>query len=318
MARNRLRAIGRVLIIFASLLIGILIGCGIAAARGKECKESNSEIVVFNENTRIKYAETNAKKFSLKYEETSGNSASFVIGSSGKAFVFRIVQEDLEADLSKAKVILNHADFYFDTNKAELLGTDANFVGDHKLMYNGNKQSGKDNFEISLAYDGEIQSSIIVKLIEETKSVWDWVMGILSSAVGTTLSITAGLTVLWRAVLKVYNMGKTDKKSLVSKDEFKEFEDSMRKDMRGYATQIQKSCTESVMNVVEREMKPMDDIKETADNMKIVKAQVDSSLKNIEEKYDEIKQIGDTVRVLNVKVNRLEYGKETASERRTE
>ena len=65
-------------------------------------------------------------------------------------------------------------------------------------------------------------------------------------------------------------------------------------------------------------MKPMDDIKETADNMKIVKAQVDSSLKNIEEKYDEIKQIGDTVRVLNVKVNRLEYGKETASERRTE
>ena len=72
------------------------------------------------------------------------------------------------------------------------------------------------------------------------------------------------------------------------------------------------------MNVVEREMKPMDDIKETADNMKIVKAQVDSSLKNIEEKYDEIKQIGDTVRVLNVKVNRLEYGKETASERRTE
>ena len=92
----------------------------------------------------------------------------------------------------------------------------------------------------------------------------------------------------------------------------------MRKDMRGYATQIQKSCTESVMNVVEREMKPMDDIKETADNMKIVKAQVDSSLKNIEEKYDEIKQIGDTVRVLNVKVNRLEYGKETASERRTE
>ena len=37
-----------------------------------------------------------------------------------------------------------------------------------------------------------------------------------------------------------------------------------------------------------------------------------------EEKYDEIKQIGDTVRVLNVKVNRLEYGKETASERRTE
>ena len=62
----------------------------------------------------------------------------------------------------------------------------------------------------------------------------------------------------------------------------------------------------------------MNDIKETADNMKIVKAQVDSSLKNIEEKYDEIKQIGDTVRVLNVKVNRLEYGKETASERRTE
>ena len=131
MARNRLRAIGRILIIFASLIIGFLIGCGIAAAQRKE---SNPEELALNENIYIRYVETNTKKFSLKYEETSGNSASFVIGSSGKAFVFRIVQEDLEADLSKAKVILNHADFYFDTNKAELLGTDTNFVGDHKLM----------------------------------------------------------------------------------------------------------------------------------------------------------------------------------------
>ena len=79
MARNRLRAIGRILIIFASLIIGFLIGCGIAAAKGKE---SNSEKIALNENIYIRYAETNTKKFSLKYEETSGNSASFVIGSS--------------------------------------------------------------------------------------------------------------------------------------------------------------------------------------------------------------------------------------------
>ena len=61
MARNRLRAIGRILIIFASLIIGFLIGCGIAAVKDKEL---NSEKLVLNENTYIKYAETDTKKFS--------------------------------------------------------------------------------------------------------------------------------------------------------------------------------------------------------------------------------------------------------------
>ena len=60
MARNRLRAIGRILIIFASLIIGFLIGCGIAAAKGKE---SNSEKIALNENI---YISVNKKKNSIK------------------------------------------------------------------------------------------------------------------------------------------------------------------------------------------------------------------------------------------------------------
>ena len=72
------------------------------------------------------------------------------------------------------------------------------------------------------------------------------------------------------------------------------------------------------MRIIEKELKPLDDVVAMSNEMKVTKQQIDSDLKLMNDKYDEIKQIGDTVRSLSTKVTRIEYGQEASNERRTE
>lgn len=191
------------------------------------------------------------------------------------------------------------------------------------INYSSNSADTAAELEIRLSYIDENgqdipQDILKISLVEKPKTLWDWVMGILSSAVGTTLSVTALFTVLWRSALKVYEKGKNDKKELVSKQELKDFEADTRKDMRGYVRQITETVTDSAMRIIEKELKPLDDVVAMSNEMKVTKQQIDSDLKLMNDKYDEIKQIGDTVRSLSTKVTRIEYGQEASNERRTE
>lgn len=161
-------------------------------------------------------------------------------------------------------------------------------------------------------------TSLTINIMEQSKTVWDWVMSILNSAVGTTLSITAAVTIVFRAVLKIYNLGKSDKKNLITREDMKEFENSTRKDVQSYARQITNTVSDSVMRIIEKELKPLDDVKEMSTEMKIAQLKVENDMKMMSEKYDEIKQIGDTVRSLSTKVNRIEYGQDTTVGRRSE
>lgn len=74
------------------------------------------------------------------------------------------------------------------------------------------------------------------------------------------------------------------------------------------------------MNVISARMKDIEAANKAAVDMQIMKAEMDAELKKMDEKYEEMKQMTDTIRTLNNKVQRLEYGaqQQQSTVRRTE
>lgn len=121
-----------------------------------------------------------------------------------------------------------------------------------------------------------------------------------------------------RSIVKIFKMGATFKADLATKKELREFEDEVRRDMRGYCGQIQKAVTDSCLAVINDKLKDIEETKKIATEMKVMKAQLETEMKNTMEKLDEVKQVSNTVRTLSAQVSRLEYNKDNQGERRIE
>lgn len=121
-----------------------------------------------------------------------------------------------------------------------------------------------------------------------------------------------------KAIIKIYKMGATDKAHQVTRSELTDFENQMRTDMRSYTGQIQKVVLEACLKVIDAKLKDIDEVKGTAVDMKVMKAELEAEIKTTMEKYDEIKSVSDSVRSLGNKVSRLEYNDATSNTRRTE
>lgn len=137
----------------------------------------------------------------------------------------------------------------------------------------------------------------------------------------SVIAVVIGLVLIGfsKAVISTFRMGVTYKSNLASRSELKDFEAEMRKDMRSYATQIQKSVTDACMRVIDTKLRDVENVQETATEIKLLKNELELEIKHALEKYDEIKSVGDSVRALNNKVTRMEYKDSTSNvARRTE
>lgn len=137
----------------------------------------------------------------------------------------------------------------------------------------------------------------------------------------SVIAVVIGLVFIGfsKAVISIFRMGVTYKSNLASRSELREFEADMRKDMRSYATQIQKSVTDACMRVIDAKLRDVENVQETATEIKLLKNELELEIKHALEKYDEIKSVGDSVRALSNKVTRMEYKDSTSNTaRRTE
>lgn len=121
-----------------------------------------------------------------------------------------------------------------------------------------------------------------------------------------------------KSITKIFKMGAMFKSEFATRQEQREFEEEIRRDMRGYASQIQQTVLTSTLRITEEKLKDIDEIRKSAIEIKALKLQIDNELKMINEKYDEVKAVGDEVRSLSQKVQRLEYGEANSMQRRTE
>lgn len=113
-------------------------------------------------------------------------------------------------------------------------------------------------------------------------------------------------------------MGMTAKKDLVTKAEQQKFEETVRQDMRGYATQVQKTVMDTSLRVIERELKDISGFKDDVAEMQLMKVQLETEMKNALKDLDQMSELSSQVRILSSKVARLEYGEKTSSDRRSE
>ena len=146
--------------------------------------------------------------------------------------------------------------------------------------------------------------------------------GILSNTSVIITIVTIMVIAFARSVTKIFKMGVTFKADLATKTEQREFEAEIRRYMRGYAVQIQKSVQVSVMLTVNNRLKDIEDAKQAATDIQITKAEIEMQLKNLREKTASIKDIEDSVRQMNTRLQRLEYSTNTPNlsktDRRTE
>lgn len=116
-----------------------------------------------------------------------------------------------------------------------------------------------------------------------------------------------------KCIIKIFRMGVTFKTDIVTREELADFESESRRDMRGYAVQIQKLVTDAAMKVIDNRLKDMDETKKAVVDMKVMKAELETEIKNASEKYDDIKTLSDTVRNLSQRIQRLEYNEQITS-----
>lgn len=145
------------------------------------------------------------------------------------------------------------------------------------------------------------------------------ILEILQSPTVITVIIGALVMGFAKTITRIFRMGATFKNNLVSRDELNRFEAEMRKDMRAYATQIQKAVMDATLKVIDNRLREYDNLTETVQEMKVLKVEIENEVEKIMERSKDVAALNDSVRSLSNKVSRLEYSSDTkTSERRTE
>lgn len=142
----------------------------------------------------------------------------------------------------------------------------------------------------------------------------------------TVLTTVVGILIVAfaKAIIKIFQMGVYFKADLASKQELRQFENEMRRDMRSYCIQIQKTVTEAVMIIINNKLKDIEESREVATEMRVLRAEIEAELRNVIERSEEVRSAADTVRTLSNKVAHIEYeievakGQKSMSERRTD
>ena len=102
--------------------------------------------------------------------------------------------------------------------------------------------------------------------------------GILSNTSVIITIATIMVIAFARSITKIFKMGVTFKADLATKTEQREFEAEIRRDMRGYAVQIQKSVQDSVMVTVNNRLKDIEDAKQAQQIFKSLKPKLKCNL----------------------------------------
>ena len=136
----------------------------------------------------------------------------------------------------------------------------------------------------------------------------------------SVISLVIGFLIMGfaKSIIKIFNMGVMFKTNLATKKEQKDFEERIRQDLVNYKEEIQRTVLSICLRTIERELRNVDAINNTANELKISEETIKNKLEDINTKYDELKEMVVKVRTLTEKVQRLEFGRDTTIERRSE
>ena len=136
----------------------------------------------------------------------------------------------------------------------------------------------------------------------------------------SVISLVIGFLIMGfaKSIIKIFNMGVMFKTNLATKKEQKDFEERIRQDLVSYKEEIQRTVLSICLRTIERELRNVDTINNTANELKISSEMIKNKMEDLDTKYEEFKEVASKVRTLNDKVQRLEFGRDTTIGRRSE
>lgn len=136
----------------------------------------------------------------------------------------------------------------------------------------------------------------------------------------SVISLVIGFLIMGfaKSIIKIFNMGVMFKTNLATKKEQKDFEERIRQDLVNYKEEIQRTVLSICLRTIERELRNVDAINNTANELKVSAESVKAKMEDLDAKYDEFKEVATKVRTLSDKVQRLEFGRDTTIGRRSE
>jgi flagellar motility protein MotE (MotC chaperone) len=129
---------------------------------------------------------------------------------------------------------------------------------------------------------------------------------------------TAMFTVFAKVIISIFQLGVKFKQDYATKRDQLKFESEIRDMFREYKEELLKTVMSASMEMIREKLKEIKDIKEIAQTVKIIEKELEVKMKSIMERVDETKSLGDNIRSLNAKVDRLQYGESVSPVRRKE
>lgn len=155
-------------------------------------------------------------------------------------------------------------------------------------------------------------SSSVSETSSAVTGVWDNILGFLGTPAIIVTVATICLTALFRAVIKVFQFGvgwhsNFDAK-FASKDQEHQFESEIRQMINDSETRIKADVMRVCLLEINQQAQRINGIQETAGKVEADKTVIETKIKVLNDKYEQIASVQADIRNLNDKVNTLLYG----------
>jgi len=148
---------------------------------------------------------------------------------------------------------------------------------------------------------------------------WDWLAANPGVLIAGIVAVIGGIfTLLTRSIIGVFKLGLSFRAQFATKEDQKEFEKEMKKDLRDYKDELLKVVMAASMEIIREKLSDIENIQEMANAMKVTERELEIKIRSAMEKVEEVRSMSDNIRSLNAKVDRLIYGQDQGTMRRKE
>ena len=120
-------------------------------------------------------------------------------------------------------------------------------------------------------------------------------------------------TMFGRMIIKIFRLGVNFNSELAKKDELAEYKREIREELKCYKNEITDVVMQACFKILDEKLKEFKEFKELSDKMALDYERISIKANDVIEKYNELKNMGENLRVLNLKVQELQYGQGTIS-----
>jgi hypothetical protein len=143
--------------------------------------------------------------------------------------------------------------------------------------------------------------------------------GALSNSALIAIAIAVAsvmFTIFAKTVITIFRMGVLFRADFATKRDQLKFEQEIREDIKSYKDEVLKVVMSAAMEMIREKLKEIKDIKDIAQTVKLIEKELQIKMQTIMERVDETKSLGDNIKALNAKVDRLTYGQAQTGRRK--